>query len=161
MGVLTTIDMQHGRQLLCGNAVIRLLVHGTANRGLSKEGEDRHAFPRWRDRTGRLLIGCQCHGIRRQDVGLVPWWHRLRAATAFWRRRPRRVCKSALFFSFSFKSYLHPVGRAHITFNRFALLFRVNLDIEQGAPTGYAAFVNRICGRAEGCDGSIHTAAAP
>jgi len=66
-----------------------------------------------------------------------------------------------LFISFPFEAYLHPVGRAHITFTRFALLFRVDLDIEQGTPTGYAAFVNRIRERAEGCEKRIYITAAP
>ena len=133
IGVLTTADMQRGRQLLRRNAVIRLLIHGTANKSLSKEGEDRHALPRWRDHTSQLLIGCRGQSICRQDVGLVPRWDRLWAAAAFWRRRPRRICKSTFFFPFLFEAYLHPGGRAHPTFN---LLFRVTLDIEQGSPTG-------------------------
>ena len=51
--------------------------------------------------------------------------------------------------------------RAPITFTRFALLFRVDLDIEQGAPTGYATFVNQIRERAEGCEKRIYITAAP
>ena len=146
------------RQLLRGNAVIRLLIHGATNQSLSKEGEDRHALPRWRDRTSQLLIRCRGQSICRQDVGLVPRWDRLWVAAAFWRRRPRRVCKSTFFFPFPFGSYLHPGGRAHLTSN---LLFRVTLDIEEGSPTGYAAFVNRIRERAEECEKRIYITAAP
>lgn len=36
-----------------------------------------------------------------------------------------------------------------------------DLDIEKGPPTGYASFVNRIRGCAEGCDRSINTTVAP
>lgn len=74
-----------------------LLFHGSSDKGVPEQREDRHAQPRRRDRGARFLLELAGEGVRGSNMGHI--LGRLESHTAIWFCRTGRVRAVRLFLS--------------------------------------------------------------